>query len=69
MISVPTMWNRSSSTPNRSSSTPKAIRPGWLLRGLRPCGPGVCPGGNSSTNAPLTLRIRIDGRRICGIVK
>lgn len=54
---------------NRSSSTPKGRRFGRPLRGLRPCGPGVCTSGNRSANALLTIRIRIDGRGACRIGK
>lgn len=62
MTSVPTAWNR-------SSSTPKATHSGRLLRGLRPCGPSIRLHGDGSTNAPLTFRTRIDNGRVCRTVK
>lgn len=52
---------------NRSSSTPKGRRFGRPLRGLRPCRPGVCTSGNRSTNSPLAIPVRIDGRGVCRI--
>ncbi len=54
---------------NRSSSTPKSPTFGGLLRGLRPCCSGIELSSNGNTNGPFTIRIWIDGGRICRIVK